>query len=139
MCCKNVLQKRYFTLQKPKKILALAYSTCIVNCDTLFLLIRTVMAYIIYQKMRLFTPKVGSSSKALEHFWLFCILNSSKHHSSGSAITNSDESLHHKSTLLRVWRSEFGILNQYTGFKIAMALQPGSQTIAIHIAQYLEM
>ena len=33
---------------------------------------------------------------------------------------NSDESLHQKSTLLRVWRSEFGIPNWYTGVKIAL-------------------
>ena len=37
-------------------------------------------------------------------FWLFCILNS----------------LHQKSTLLRVWESEFGIPNWYTSFKIAL-------------------
>ena len=33
---------------------------------------------------------------------------------------NGDESLHQKSTLLRVWGSEFGIPNWYTGLKIAL-------------------
>ena len=33
---------------------------------------------------------------------------------------NSDKSLQQKSTLLRVWGSEFGIPNQYTGFKVAL-------------------
>ena len=45
---------------------------------------------------------LGQSSRKL---WLFCILNSSKHHSCGSATTNGDESLNQKSTLLRVWGS----------------------------------
>ena len=47
-------------------------------------------------------------------------MNSSKHLSHGFATMNSDENLHQKSTLLRVWGSEFGILNWYTGFRVAL-------------------
>ena len=53
-------------------------------------------------------------------FQLFCILNSSKHRSRKTATTNDGESSHQKSTLLRIWGSEFGIPNRYTGFKIAL-------------------
>ena len=63
---------------------------------------------------------VGSRGKTLECFWLFCILNSSKHHSLGSATRNFDESLPQKSTLLSVQGFEFGIPNWYTSFKIAL-------------------
>ena len=63
---------------------------------------------------------VGSRGKTLEIFWLFCVLNSSKHRSLGSVTRNIDESLHQKSTLLSVWGFEFGIQNRYTGFKIAL-------------------
>ena len=51
---------------------------------------------------------------------LFFLLNSSKHRSRGSATTNGDESLHQKSALLRVWRSESGIPNRYSSFRIAL-------------------
>ena len=52
---------------------------------------------------------------------ILAILHSkySKHCHRGSATTNGDESLHQKSTLLRVLGSEFGIPNWYTDFKIA--------------------
>ena len=63
---------------------------------------------------------VGSMGKTLGIFWLFCILNSSKHCSLGSATRNADESLHQKSTLLSVWGFEFEIPNRYTSFKIAL-------------------
>ena len=46
---------------------------------------------------------VGSRSKDLENFSLFCVLNSTKHRSRGSATTNVDESLHQKSIFLRNW------------------------------------
>ena len=51
---------------------------------------------------------VGSRGQNPGNFWLFCILNSSKHHSLGSATKNIDESL------------QFGIPSRYTGFKIAL-------------------
>ena len=54
------------------------------------------------------------------HFWLFCILNSSKHCSLGSATRNVDESLHQKSALFSIWGFEFGITNRYASFKIAL-------------------
>ena len=63
---------------------------------------------------------VGSRGETLEIFWLFCVLNSSKHCSLGSATRNVDKSLHQKSTLLSIWGVEFGIPNQYTTFKIAL-------------------
>ena len=63
---------------------------------------------------------MGSRDKALENFGYFAFWISSKHGSRGSATTNGDESLHEKSTLLRVWGSEFGIPSRYTGFKIAL-------------------
>ena len=63
---------------------------------------------------------VRSRGDTLEIFWLFHILNSSKHHSLGSVTRNVDKSLHQKSTLLSVWGFEFGIPNRYTGFEIAL-------------------
>ena len=62
----------------------------------------------------------GVSGQNPGKFWLFCILNSSKHGSRRTATTNGGESSHQKSTLLRIWGSEFGIPNRYTGFKIAL-------------------
>ena len=63
---------------------------------------------------------VGSRGQNPANFGLFSVLNSSKHGSLGSATKNVDESLHEKSTLLSVWGLEYGILNQYTAFKIAL-------------------
>ena len=73
--------------------------------------------------------------------WLFCVLNSSKHRSLGSATRNVDESLHQKSTLLSVWGFEFRILNWYTGFKIALDTSLFSKclfvrTISFHLMSY---
>ena len=45
----------------------------------------------------------GIQGWSREKFLIFCILNSSKHRSCGSATTNRDKSLQQKSTLLRVW------------------------------------
>ena len=75
------------------------------------------------------SPPQWVQGQSPEKFWLFCILNNLKHHSHGSATTTSDKTLQQKSTLLRVWRSEFGVPNLYTGFKIAwdMALSNSVQ------------
>ena len=62
----------------------------------------------------------GVQEQNLRKFWLFYILNSSKHGSGGSATVIFlflDELIF---TLLRVQGSEFGIPNRYTGFKIAL-------------------
>ena len=57
-----------------------------------------------------------------KHFWLFCILSCSKHCSRYSGRMNGDDSSIFRwiFTLLRVWRYEIGIPNQYTGFKTAL-------------------
>ena len=65
------------------------------------------------------------------NFWLFCLLNSSKHRCLGSGTRDFvDESLHQKSTLLSIWGFEFVIPNWYTGFKKAldMALEASQMT-----------
>ena len=64
--------------------------------------------------------KSGVQGQNPGNFWLFCILNSSKHRSLGSATRNADKSLHQKSTLLSIWGFEFGIPNPYPSFKIAL-------------------
>ena len=63
---------------------------------------------------------VGSRDKAPENFGYLVFWTSSKHCSCHLVTANGDESLHQKSTLLRVWGSEFGISNLYTSFKIAL-------------------
>ena len=66
------------------------------------------------------------------NFWLFCILNSSKHCSLGSATRNVDESLHQKSALFSIWEFEFGITNRYTSFKIAL-----DTALCMYVCMYL--
>ena len=63
---------------------------------------------------------VGSRDKAPEKFGYFAFWISSKHHSHRLVARNGDEGLHQKSTLLRVWGSEFGIAKWYTGFKVPL-------------------
>ena len=65
-------------------------------------------------------PQWGPGTTPQKIFGYFAFWISSKHHLCGSAKTNSDQSLPQKSTLLRVWGSEFEIPNQYNGFKIAL-------------------
>ena len=65
-------------------------------------------------------PSQVASRGETRNFWPFCVLKSSKHRSLCSATRNVEESLHQKSTLLSVWRFEFGIANRYTSFKIAL-------------------
>ena len=72
---------------------------------------------------------VESKGQNPGNFWLFCVLNSSKHHSLGSATRNTDKSLHQKSTLLSTWGFEFGIPNRYTGFKIALDMALAALTV----------
>ena len=76
-------------------------------------------------------PQRGPGTKPQKIFGYFAFWTSSKHRSRGSVTMNSDESLHQKSTLLRVWRSEFGIPNWYTGFKIALDMALGMCVVMI--------
>ena len=62
----------------------------------------------------------GVQGQNAGNFWLFCVLNSSKHCSLGSATRNIDKNLHQKSTLFSNWGFEFGIPNQHTSFKMAL-------------------